>query len=147
MSSRELLYFALASALGLFTFVFFILSHNPRLKARLWTVVHVLAGALFIAYMLGRDLSMPGTFFTVFGTLAFIYLSLGNSRFCARCSGLIFGPERPEWRGNCPACGEPLPWSERNEPEEAPSPSTDPPPSPPADPPPSDPSNPSDRSD
>lgn len=114
MSFRDLLYFGLASALGLFTFVFFILSHNARLKARLWTAVHVLAGAIFIAFMLGRDLSMPGTFFTVFGTLAFIYLSLGNSRFCARCSSLIFGPERPEWRGKCPACGEPLPWSVLN---------------------------------
>lgn len=117
MSVREVVYFSLASALGLFTFVFYIFNKDARTKQRVWTVVHVLGGALFIAFMLGRDLSMIGTFFTVFGTLGFIYLSLGASRFCNRCSSLIFGPERPEWRGKCPSCGAALPWRE-DSPEE-----------------------------
>ncbi len=112
MSLRELIYFSIASALGLFTFIFFYYSKNPRLKQRLWTAVHILGGAVFMAFMLGRDMGGIGTFFTVFGTLGFVYLSLSNSRFCNECSALIFGPERPEWRGNCPSCGVRLPWSE-----------------------------------
>lgn len=111
MSLREVLYFSAASALGLFTFVFFIFSGNARLKQRLWVVVHVLGGGLFIGFMLGRGLTALGTFFTVFFALGFVYLSLTNSRFCAECASLIFGPERPEWRGKCPSCGAPLPWS------------------------------------
>lgn len=111
MSLREVIYFSAASALGLFTFVFFFMSRDARLKQRLWIVVHVLGGGLFIAFMLGRDLTALGTFLTVFFALGFVYLSLSNSRFCSRCAALIFGPERPEWRGKCPSCGAPLPWS------------------------------------
>jgi hypothetical protein len=127
MSVRELIYFSLASALGLFTFVFFIFSKSAHLKQRVWTLVHVLGGAIFIAFMLGREIRMLGTFLIVFGTLGFIYLSLGASRFCPSCSALVFGPERPEWRGKCPSCGERLPWSTRHPPTDgaAPPPSED----------------------
>lgn len=134
MSVREVVYFSLASALGLFTFVFYIFNKDARTKQRVWTIVHVLGGAIFIAFMLGRDLPMIGTFFTVFGTLGFIYLSLGASRFCNHCSSLIFGPERPEWRGKCPSCGAPLPWREASAQEGGPA-QADPAPGAPAEPP------------
>lgn len=139
MSLREVIYFSAASALGLFTFIFFFMSGNARLKQRLWIVVHILGGGLFIAFMLGRELTPLGTFFTVFFALGFVYLSLSNSRFCGECASLIFGPERPEWRGNCPSCGVPLPWSYYRPPSGSPTASAGGPgaessPGPPADP-------------
>jgi len=105
MTIHGLIFFLLAGALGIFSFAYFTAQRDVTKKRPVWVMVHLAGAAIAIGYAWGFGWPWWARGLLVVAVLFSAQMSLFYSRFCPSCRDLIYGPELPEWEGQCPNCG------------------------------------------
>jgi len=93
--------------LGVGSFAFFHYSKNVELKRKVWPIMTIGVGALFIAFVWLMGIKKEGLYFMVPAVVLITALNLKGTKFCSGCGKTLYAQPFSSMEF-CPKCGNKL---------------------------------------
>lgn len=103
------IFFGVWMLLGLGSFAFFHLNRNAVLKRKVWPIVVLLSGILFIGFIWKMGIRGNGVYMAVPAVVLISLLNLRATKFCDSCGRTLHNQGLFSAAEYCPKCGVKLP--------------------------------------